>query len=191
MTIFRAQLGFFLDSALPRDVQLITPHYTGTDAAGLASALKANLLALAGVGATTSFTVNIYNAQGLPPHHPLATQVNSVTPGTSGGPREVCLCLSYYATLNQPRTRGRVYLPNGLINGGAQLGVRPTTTMRSAALAWKGALSTGLPAGTVWVVYSRKNDSTAPVTNVWVNDEWDTVRSRGLRETARTLGTVP
>ena len=32
---------------------------------------------------------------------------------------------------------------------------------------------------------------TSPVTNVWVDDEWDTIRSRGLKSTSRVTATVP
>jgi hypothetical protein len=52
-------------------------------------------------------------------------------------------------------------------------------------------LGAGLPPSTFWVVYSRKTGGDAQVTNVWVDDEWDTVRSRGLRGTVRDLGTLP
>jgi hypothetical protein len=41
------------------------------------------------------------------------------------------------------------------------------------------------------VVYSRREKVARPVTNYWVDDEWDTVRSRGLRSSTRVTGTLP
>jgi hypothetical protein len=61
----------------------------------------------------------------------------------------------------------------------------------SAALSFKAAMITSLPSGHKWVLFSRKNAAAYDVTAVYVNDEWDIVRSRGLRETTRQTGTVP
>ena len=96
-----------------------------------------------------------------------------------------------YATKNQPRLRGRLYIPNGLISGGATIAGRPTTAQRAAALSFGPTLFKGLPAGVAPVVYSKKNDSAAVITDYWVDDEWDIVRSRGNRATTRSTGTVP
>lgn len=191
MAIYRAQIGFVMDSVLPRDIILITPHYTGSDPQALADGLSTNLQANVNVGAAQKFTVNVYNAQGPPPHHPLGTATHGATTGSTAGPREVALCLSYYATKNQPRLRGRLYLPNGLISGASTIVARPTTAQRSAAMSFGPTLFKTLPAGVAPVVYSKKNDSSAPITDYWVDDEWDIVRSRGNRATTRSTGTVP
>ena len=49
MAVYRAQISFPADSALPRDEMSITPHYTGDNPGGLANALKANLVAFPAV----------------------------------------------------------------------------------------------------------------------------------------------
>jgi len=189
MAIYRAQIGFSMDSALPRDVVTINPHYFGDNAQGLADALKANLIANAQVVQAIPFVIKVYDAEKAPPSYPLATASNGTGFFTSAVPREVAICLSYYSTHNRPSYRGRLYLPVALVGG--TCAVRPTTTQRTNALAWKNTLSQNLPAQHNWVVYSPKLGQSNGVTNVWVDDEWDTVRSRGTRGTTRSLGTVP
>lgn len=189
MTIYRAQIAITADSALPRDAFVVTPHYTGTDPTALANTLKTQIKALSSMAANPSFTVNIYEAGTPPPHHPVATATNLGTTPNSTLPRETAICLSYYATLNQPRLRGRIYLPACMMPFTAA--VRPNVGDLPLALQWGPALFKTLPTGTVAVVYSRVNHTTAPITNYWVDNEWDTVRSRGLKSTTRVLGTVP
>jgi hypothetical protein len=36
-----------------------------------------------------------------------------------------------------------------------------------------------------WVLRSPTDKAFKPITDVWVDDEWDTMRSRGLRATQR------
>src|SRR5215211_4108952 len=187
--IFRAQIGFQLDSVLPADVMTITPHYFGDDAQALADRLKANLAASPPIGGTKPFKIRIYNAQAPAPSYPLATAEQAGTAPASVGPREMALCLSYYSTWNRPRTRGRVYIPASFVGGATQL--RPTSGQITQALDWRTYLTSGLPAGHNMVVYSRTADASYGVTNFWVDDEWDVVRSRGRKPTTRQLATFP
>lgn len=103
----------------------------------------------------------------------------------SSGPREVALCLSFYAARNLPRYRGRLYL--GPWISGVCL-ERPNSAVISSAR----AVGTGIAAlGGVsvdWQLYSPTRLAFSKVTNVWVDDEWDTVRSRGLKATSRSTG---
>jgi hypothetical protein len=41
-----------------------------------------------------------------------------------------------------------------------------------------------------WIVWSRKNHTATKVQNYWVDDEWDTVRSRGLKRSTRQVATT-
>src|SRR5213595_595359 len=182
MAVYRAQISFPADSALPRDEMSITPHYTGDNPGGLANALKANLVAFPAV-ATKPFKIKVYDALLAPPSYPLATAEQAGTPNQSGVPREVCLCLSFFSTFNRPSWRGRLYLPHFLF--GDAMGIRPTPAQTAAALAFHEVLAAGIPQGHAWVVFSRKHRETHSVTNVWVDDEWDIQRSRGLKGTTR------
>lgn len=188
MATYRAQIAFVADTALPRDAMVITPHYTGTDPAALATQLVTNIKAITRVN-NASFTVNVYDATGPKPHHPLATAANAGITPVSALPREVALCLSYYATLNQPRKRGRVYLPAPIL--GMTPGLRPSAGDITALLGFGPALFKGLPSGVVPIVWSRKDLVAYPITNYWIDNEWDTVRSRGMNSTTRQQGTVP
>jgi hypothetical protein len=188
--ILRALINFPVDTALPTDAMSITPHYFGSDSQGLADRLKTNLTAFAAVGATKPFTIRIYDATKAPPSYPLATASQSGSPPQYSYPRELALCLSYYSTWNRPSYRGRLYLPIWMLGGGT-IANRPSQTQIDACLAFKTVLTSGLPSGTNWVVYSKKLAQSFGVSSVWCDNEWDVMRSRGTKGTARTLGTVP
>jgi len=61
---------------------------------------------------------------------------------------------------------------------------------KTMALFAKDVLTKQLPASHNWVVFSRRNNASYGVSNIWADDEWDTVRTRGLRGTARSVGVV-
>lgn len=189
MAIYRAQLSFQYDTALPRDAMTINPHYFGDNPAALADALKTNLLAYLPVGATLPFTVKIYDALKAPPSYPLHTVTSGVGFKDYARPREVAICLSYYSTNNRPSYRGRLYLPAYWLSG--TLSLKPTSTQMDEALAFKTVLSANLPAAHNWVVFSRKLKQSNGVSDVWVDNEWDTQRSRGLKADTRVVGKVP
>lgn len=187
--IFLAKIGFQMDSTLPRDTMTISPHYFGDDAQALADRIKTNLIAIPEVASTTPFKISIYNAQAPPPSFPLATASQVVASPATSAPRELALCLSYYSTYNRPRYRGRLYIPVCFLGSG--IGLRPTTTQITKALSWGNALGKGLPTGHNWVVYSRRNDQSYGVSNTWVDDEWDIIRTRGLKGTTRQTAPIP
>lgn len=187
MAIYRAQISFPTDSLLPRDELVITPHFNGDNPGALCNALKANLIAHGAVG-IKPFKIKVYDALKAPPSYPLATAEQTGTQATSIGPREVSLCLSYYATYNRPSYRGRVYLPNWLLGGSCD--IRPTVAQRDAALLFHQVLTQNLPSAHRFAVYSRKFRESYSVSDFWVDDEWDTVRARGLRGTARVTAKI-
>lgn len=189
MAIYRAQISFQLDTALPRDAVTINPHYFGDNPQALGDALKTNLAANAQIGVTTPFTVKIYDAMKAPPSFPLysVSQASGFIP--SANPREVAICLSYYSTYNRPSYRGRLYLPTLLITG--NLGLRPSAGQITQALNFRTVLASNLPSAHNWVVFSRKLGQSNGVSHAWVDDEWDTQRSRGLKSTTRQLANVP
>lgn len=189
MATYRVQMQFPYDTSFPRDAITINPHYNGSDPQALASALKANLIAFTPV-ADKPFTIKVYDAMKAPPNFPLATAVQSGTPVASSMPREIALCLSYYTTYNRPRYRGRLYLPGWWFTSVPQ--VRPTQAITDQALLFPSqVLTKAMPAQTNWVVYSpREGKAQGGVTDIWVDNEWDTQRSRGLKADARSVGKV-
>jgi hypothetical protein len=121
--------------------------------------------------------------------HTAEKLLNKGTSPASTLPREQALCLSFYAGQNKPRQRGRVYLPIVWLGSGYG-GVRPTTPMMTAALSWRTIFENLGGVNIDWVVWSEKDAQSRPVTDVWVDDEHDTVRSRGLRPTSRLTATT-
>jgi hypothetical protein len=185
---YRVSMTFPYDSTLPRDVISLNPHFSGDDPNALLQALDANLKAWS-VVAAKPYTLKAYDALKAPPSFPLATVTQSGTTPNSSFPREVALCLSYYSTYNRPRYRGRLYLPLAWISGA------PTKTptaldMQSCLDFATKVLTKSLPANTNWVVYSRVDRKAYGVSDIWCDNEWDTVRSRGLKATTRTTAKV-
>lgn len=189
MAHYKVQISWPLDSALPRDRVAITPHYFGDNPGALANALKANLLAARVGGATIPWELRVYDAQKAPPSYPLATASNPGTTPISSYPREVCLVLSCYSSYNRPRYRGRVYIPPMYIT--AARGARPTAQQISDALDWGGILGRNLPSQHNWEVWSPTDQTGRTISDYWVDDEWDIVRTRGLRGTTRQTGKIP
>ena len=183
MAIFRAQISFLVDGNLPADAMTINPHYFGTDYAGIALALKNNLSAFASIGPAVPFTIKLYDAEKAPPSYPLVTEVQTGTPVNSTVPRELSLCLSYYSGYNRPRSRGRVYIPSPFITGA--IASRPTGAQIAEALSWNLPLTANLPDAHNMVVWSRMDRKSGGVSDFWVDDEWDIVRSRGRKPTTR------
>jgi len=201
-SIYKVTIGIQTDNALPRDNMWITPHFhdtAGTQSpAQLAQQLANNVAAW--YGAPVRGQVKVYNEDFNPavPHNPLAT-VDFGTVGTystSSGPREIALCLSYYAGQNTKRYRGRLYIPHAWIRiagGGASPapGPRPTAQTMATALAFGTTVfkPTALN-GMKWCVASTVDKVPRDVTDYWVDDEWDIIRSRGYRGTTRQSATA-
>lgn len=134
--------------------------------------------------------VRIYDLADAEPRPP---DVRQWTLGGAGGaplPREVACCLSYYATRNIRRQRGRIYigplsttiLENRTGDQGIVAAARTGIGNAAAALASGGPTAR-------WVVHSPANgpESGMPVTAGWVDDAVDIQRRRGLDPTNRTL----
>lgn len=183
MSVYRAQISFLVDGNLPADAMTINPHYFGTDYVALAEKLKDNLTAFANVGPATPFTIKIYDAEKPPPSYPLVSVTQPGTPVNSTVPRELSLCLSYFSGFNRPRLRGRVYIPSPFITGA--IASRPTGAQIAEALSWNVPLTQGLPGAHNMVVWSRMDRKANGVSDFWVDDEWDIVRSRGRKPTTR------
>ena len=131
--------------------------------------------------------VRAYDMSDAIPRLPRGEATGAPIDSGVGGPREVALCLSYYAEVNQPRRRGRMYI--GPWHQAAML-ERPNATNRGYLATLAEGIS-GLGGINVqWVQFSPTTGEFHNVTDYWIDDEWDTMRSRGLEGTTRTAGTV-
>jgi hypothetical protein len=190
MARFNIQVATAADSILPRDRivnvwhfdrPLALPENPGQLCEDMAN-IYDTIMAV-GVG-RHEYDVRLYAESVIGP--PLAKFVkNPGIAAPSDWPREVALCLSFRGATNTPSTRGRVYLSPSLMVS-QQTSVRPGEGIRTVALEMATAVA-GLGGADIdWGVFSPKNNTFTKVTVAYVDDEWDTVRSRGLRATTRT-----
>lgn len=131
--------------------------------------------------------VKIYDMADAEPRVPKATVNRSISGGDAMGPREVALCLSFYSQVNRPRSRGRIYMGPFPAN---RMAVRPTSSLTDTLRDFGIALGNLGGVDIDWNIHSVKDNDFKKVSNIWVDNEWDTVRSRGLRAEARSIGTV-
>ena len=195
MAQYRMQVTTETAADLTAENHVVNTFYLDTDA--LSGADDPEALCVDAAAAWTTFLqfpapfdrvrVRAYDMSDTPPRVPVAEAIDTMIPGGAAGPREVALCLSYYAGQNVPRRRGRMYIGPWQESVMAE---RPTgpTQLRLQDLA--GAIS-GLGGINVqWVQYSPTTGDFTNVSHWWVDNEWDTVRSRGLSGTARIEGDV-
>jgi len=141
-------------------------------------------------------TIKYYAADGSVPNYPFYEQSFSLSPAPAALdlPVEVSLCMSYANdsenSVPRARRRGRIYVSG--FQSAFNVAGRPTTATTAAfannMLVYCQAVNalTDLTA----VVYSRSNVAGYAIERVWCDNEWDTMRSRGLKATARTTYTV-
>lgn len=114
--------------------------------------------------------------------------------GTGGGglPNELSACISYYASSNVKRRRGRIFMgplssaTTTLPTGDQDVRVHPTTIGILAAGAADLANTTE---DVTWEVYSRMDDDFFPITAGWVDNAFDIQRRRGAVSSVRTTWT--
>lgn len=195
MPILKFQVAQAADSVLARDYIVNTLHFNVARPFGGKADGDQLCLDLANIFQTTwsasqrEHRVRAYEVSPGPDGPPVGEAViNLGLAPASVIPREVALCLSYFAGVNTPRTRGRIFLNASIGLNGA--GVRPNATAlaRALALVPKFAALGGVDVN--WVVHSPTAQANPGVTNAWCDDEWDTVRSRGLRSTMRSTATT-
>jgi hypothetical protein len=197
MPIYQLQVRMWdLDSSLPRDAAINTVYFNDhgvtSDPDGLCGDVAD--MYLTNLTRTVPIEVTAYDMADTKPRVPKGHAVRNVgVSGTPGGvPREVAITLSFYAGTNRPRNRGRIFLPVYLMGLGG-IGQRPTSGQIDRALAWAVTPDASLPdiggVDVEWCVWSETDQQAKPVTAGWVDDEWDTIRSRGLRSTTRTTFT--
>ncbi len=202
MAIMRVQTVLKYPSNLPRDVVSNQWAFDGPvdDATTLAisnaikgfyDAIRSSTLSnqIAGSGHLNKFSV----LPPLVPNYPFKeyTWAFATAPSATSLPPECAIVLSFQGTkspgFEQARRRGRIYL--GPCSTGASTGGSPTaatvTAIANAASAFKTAID-GIAGGVTWGVWSSTDQELVPIDNGWVDAEFDTQRSRGIRTTTRT-----
>lgn len=139
-------------------------------------------------------SVKLYRLNDSPPRAPFVVPftLGPYVGSSEGMPREVALCLSYKCvTKPGPRGRGRVYvgpLRHEVVTHVTVGEYRPSNTFMGSLLTAGIALrNLSGTANLPWQVYS-KMDSVQhmhTITDLWVDNEFDIQRPRGLRSTSR------
>lgn len=138
-------------------------------------------------------------ADALPRPVAFVDAIAQPTSASAPYPSEVAACLSFYGVRNLPRTRGRIFLGPldiatstvGETATDPQISAAFRTDVVTAAKALaENVYNSAILEGTRWVIYSPTSDDTVPIQNVWMNNSFDTIRSRGAAATLRTTAPV-
>lgn len=206
MTILRVQAELPRDTNLPEDVIVNTWHFLTTASppllatkSAIATALQNFYQAIDGVvlGSmlSTPAKLKFYDLADAKPRVPVHDFEFALVPTSGGVPAEVAVCMSFQATKasgqNQARRRGRVFLgPVAAAIVSETAGRTAVTSTARAAIVSAGlALLTAsnTAADWEWAVYSPTDNAAVAVNNGWVDDAFDTIRSRGERPTTRSV----
>lgn len=215
MAVYRFQVTFPVDTAIPADAITNTWHFSTVGAVPIITDFDnvRDMLAdfytvapSAGGSALSTYLnsrlagpaiVKAYALEDAPPRVPAyeSTFAFSAT-GTGSIPDEVALVLSFQASRasgqNQARRRNRVYL-GPWANTIADTTGRPSSTIitQMARAAEDLAAAASSSVNWNWVVWSPTNSQDYQVDNGWVDNAWDTQRRRGLAPTSRTTFESP
>jgi hypothetical protein len=187
------QCACWYDGGAGRDIEMINPCFkvvgTGADADALVNDL-ANVIS-GFVKGGPQIRVRAYDLQGTPPVYPAAEKILNVgSSPVSSTIREPAICLSFRNGPSRPRRRGRLYIPFHWTTTGASLGPRPSSPQMVYVTNLVSGL-TGLGGINVdWIVWSKLDRAGYPVTDWWVDDEWDAQRRRGLKPSTKITGTT-
>ncbi len=185
-----------VDSLLPRDRQSNTLHFQHSIGSVADTALDTMCADIIGVyqaryaHADKELTCKAYDVDAKP-NYPRA--VKTVNPGIIWEqllPHEIALCLSYAGTNRGNKAeRGRIYLNPCLYFAQTAILLRPSQAQMDWALGFYSTSNASFPdvGGVDWQfgVWSKTYQKFTQTKQAWSNDEWDTQRRRGLRETTR------
>jgi hypothetical protein len=174
------------------DIETVfTTFYNGTQASGdtLAEYLSQS------ISRTRPAVVKMFDLEDPEPRAPIETVEFTIGLSTTPSklPDEVALCLSYKGDVASgvpaARRRGRIFLGPFSINA-VESGVGTSPAAPTAQL-----VETVLDAGEqlwtmlsgIWYVWSRADDEIYPITELWVDNAWDSQRRRGRRATSREV----
>jgi hypothetical protein len=194
MADYRVLINQTWTDSLPRDTTANVLHFLHPTAMSdaeeqdlvddIKAAYNANTV-LAGRGVR----VKLYNLADTKPRPIRAESYTAPAQSMNSlGNRDVALCLSFFAARNLPRWRGRIYL--GPLSSSYVGTMRPTSGVRTDLGALAPLFAAAGPASLAWGVYSTRDNVIRHVTDWYIDDEWDTMRKRGVRSTTRTTGTV-
>lgn len=219
MTILRVQVNIPRDNAIPEDDAINVWHFLSVGAATPAAAGAAAVDQLAifynaidvylATYVNTPIRFKVYDLQNPEPRIPIIEDTQAIVTGTGGHPAEVAIALSYSALpqsgANPARRRGRIFLGPLDAAGTSSLNSSDVSVLAACRTAIANAAKTLIVNGTTqdarWVVFSPTTAGPPPwdeptleaasvdVYTGYIDNAFDTIRSRGYTPTARTIFT--
>lgn len=116
-----------------------------------------------------------YNMDDPEPREPKYTKRAQVAGTFKNGPRQVALCLSYYADRNLPRHRGRIYL-----GPWDTTDLWATSAQVNAVMALPQLLADLGGVNVDWSLWSPTTQTHTRIDHAWCDNSWDIIRSRKL-----------
>lgn len=215
MAVYRFQVTFPTDSAIPADYVTNTFHFSTVGALPIITDFDnvRDMLAdfysvapSAGGSALQTFysqllaspaIVKAYALEDSPPRAPAYESTFAWSPtGTGPLPAECALVMSFQAArasgMPQSRRRNRVYLgPFSSASNGTDGRPGNTTILQITRAATDLAAAASSSVNWNWVVWSPTEQQDFQVDNGWVDNAWDTQRRRGPKPTSRTTFESP
>ena len=141
----------------------------------------AEIYRTSGFTPTARIEVRAYNMADPTPRPERAFAVATGAGGNwVAGANQVALCLSYFADRNLPRKRGRIFTgPWAPTASYASAAIMTQTLGLAQSFASLGGLNVD------WSVYSPTDQDATRITDAWVDNSWDIIRSRKLASTTR------
>lgn len=147
--------------------------------------------------AQNNHLIKYYDIEAPAPNYPLFEQTFNLAaaPAAVDLPQEVALCISYSNTLAttiaRGRRRGRIYVSGW--GESTNTAGRPTDAVCDATLAcFEDYVLAFNALGTLEAsIWSRVGQTTYPIQEAHVDNEWDTQRRRGGSSTYRSEWTLP
>lgn len=213
-TTLRCQVSIVNDSTLPRDLAVNTWHFSSASVDPVDDATAAQLELwdfYAAIQAVYSSSISgdlfskWYDLSDANPRTPILEATTTIVPDSSPRlPNECAVCLSYRGVLtsgtNPKRRRGRIFLgplTSDVVTAGTGDAFVTSAAMTTIATAADSLNSAGDPGTWNWAVFSPTTagpepwsagellSATLPVVAGYVDNAFDTIRSRGLAATDR------
>jgi hypothetical protein len=210
-TTLRTQVSIPTSSGLPADIIMNTWHNISVDinpvvdATGFVADLLAFYLSIDAFMSgrlSGDISFNVYDLSDALPRTPIYHFDSTLSLGSGDGlPNECAICLSYRGALASgvipARHRGRIYLGPwdvSVVDQGVGDTIVDASVRNGIASAAETLMNNSTSSAWPWAVFSPTQsqfntliDSTYQVRAGWVDDAFDTVRSRGGQAANRSL----
>ena len=195
-TVYKFQVSMPLTDTLPRNRISNTFHMEhvvgGLNDAALAT-MCSDIIAMYKTrygDATKEIQCKAYDVDAVPNYPRAEVTANAGAVWSQNLPREIALVLSFAGERRGVRSeRGRIYLNPSMGPLATAIGLRPSSGQMAWAIDWYDTPNASFPdlGGVDWKfgVWSSTYKRFTQSQQAWVNDDWDTQRRRGLRETTR------